>query len=314
VRILMFGRGVIASVYGWALESAGHHVEYYVRPGRVEMSSHGIELDLVDLRRRPWGEQVRTRIDTPARDSLSPDDGFDLVILSVSHHRLEEAAGFLAPRIGAATVLVFGNAWPDPEAAVAALPRDQVVWGFPGAGGGFQSDGSLRAGLLPSVKLAATDGPATPRGAAVRGAFRDAGIAVRAQPDFAGWLGVHFVADAGVHALGLRLGTMSLLVGNTAGLREALRTSQELLPLLEAKGIDLARHRTATAGIRHPVAVAPALGWVTAHLAPARISLEAHNDPGATEPRAVVRDALAEARRHGIRVPLLEKSEPLLSR
>ena len=32
IKILMFGRGVIATVYGWALEQAGHDVEFYVRP------------------------------------------------------------------------------------------------------------------------------------------------------------------------------------------------------------------------------------------------------------------------------------------
>ena len=32
MKILMFGRGVIAAAYGWALERAGHEVEFYVRP------------------------------------------------------------------------------------------------------------------------------------------------------------------------------------------------------------------------------------------------------------------------------------------
>jgi len=35
MKILMFGRGVISVIYGWALEKAGHTVEFYVRPGRA---------------------------------------------------------------------------------------------------------------------------------------------------------------------------------------------------------------------------------------------------------------------------------------
>lgn len=31
MKILVFGRGVIGSQYGWALENAGHTVDFYVR-------------------------------------------------------------------------------------------------------------------------------------------------------------------------------------------------------------------------------------------------------------------------------------------
>ncbi|WP_206067276.1 hypothetical protein [Nonomuraea composti] len=43
------------------------------------------------------------------RETLPPGHDFDLIVLSVPHHRLPEAAAFLAPRVGDATVLVFGT-------------------------------------------------------------------------------------------------------------------------------------------------------------------------------------------------------------
>jgi len=55
VKILMFGRGVIATVYGWALQQAGHDVEFYVRPGRAATYGDAVDLDLLDARRRVWG-------------------------------------------------------------------------------------------------------------------------------------------------------------------------------------------------------------------------------------------------------------------
>lgn len=36
MKVLMFGRGTIATIYGWALEKSGRHVEFYVRPGRAK--------------------------------------------------------------------------------------------------------------------------------------------------------------------------------------------------------------------------------------------------------------------------------------
>ncbi|MDI5975730.1 ketopantoate reductase family protein [Amycolatopsis magusensis] len=315
MKILMFGRGVVATIYGWALEQAGHNVEFYVRPGRAATYGDAVDLDLIDARRRVWGKRVVERWPVRFREALEPDHDFDLIVLSVPHHRLAEAAAFLAPRVGHATVLVFGNLWTEPTAAVGALPPDRIAWGFPVAGGGFDADGVLRGALLPSVVFGTLGRPPTGRERAVRQAFREAGLRIKEQPDFRGWLWVHFVSDAGLLSQGLRLGSLSQLAGATGGLREGLLTGRELLPLLEARGVDLRRHRVGVLPFRAPTwLTAPALAWLTTHFALARLSLAAHSDPDAEEPREVCRDTLAEARRLGVPVPRLEAAEPLFAR
>ncbi len=315
LRILMFGRGVIATVYGWALERAGHEVEFYVRPGRAATYGGAVDLDLLDTRRRPWGQRVVERWPVRYREELAPDHDFDLIVLSVPHHRLAEAAAFLAPRVGAATVLVFGNLWAEPTAAIGALPLDRVAWGFPQAGGGFGADGVLRGALLPQAVFGTLDRPPTDRERAVRRVFREAGFRPREKPDFRGWLWVHFAFNAGVHAQGLELGSLARLAGSTDALREALLTGRELLPLLEARGVDLRRHRGGVLGLRAPAwLTAPVLAWLTAHFAPLRVNFEAHADSGTEEPREICRDTLAEARRLGVAVPRLEAAEPTFAR
>ncbi len=315
LRILMFGRGVIATVYGWALERAGHEVEFYVRPGRAAAYGGAVDLDLLDTRRRPWGQRVVEKWPVRYREEPAPDHDFDLIVLSVQHHRLAEAAAFLAPRVGAATVLVFGNLWAEPTAAIGALPLDRVAWGFPQAGGGFGADGVLRGALLPQAVFGTLDRPPTDREQAVRQVFREAGFRPREKPDFRGWLWVHFAFNAGVHAQGLKLGSLAELAGATGALREALLTGRELLPLLEARGVDLRRHRGGVLGLRAPAwLTAPVLAWLTAHFAPLRVNFEAHSDPGTEEPREICRDTLAEARRLGVAVPRLEAAEPTFAR
>lgn len=311
----MFGRGVIATMYGWALERAGHDVEFYVRPGRAAAYGETIDLDLLDARRRVWGQPVVQTWPVRYREELAPDHDFDLIVLSVQHYRLAEAAAFLAPRVGKATVLVFSNIWAEPVAAIGALPLDQVAWGFPQAGGGFGADGVLRGTLLPSVVFGTFGQPPTARERAVRQTFREAGLRVREQPDFRGWLWIHFVFNAGVHSQGLRLGSLAKLIGATGHLREALLTSRELLPLVEARGVDLRRHRGGVLPLRAPTwLTAPALAWMIAHFAPVRVNFEAHSDPEAEEARAVCFDTLAEARRLGVAVPRLEAAQPSLAR
>ncbi|MEV8438606.1 2-dehydropantoate 2-reductase N-terminal domain-containing protein [Actinosynnema sp. NPDC051121] len=311
MRILMFGRGVIATVYGRTLERAGHDVEFHVRPGRAATYGAAVDLDLIDLRRRRWGRRVVETWPVRYREALEPDHDFDLIVLSVPHHRLPEATAFLAPRVGNATVLVFGNVWSEPLDAIGDLPVDRVAWGFPLAGGGFGADGVLRGTLLPSVVFGTVDRPPTERERAVRRTFREAGFRLREQPDFRGWLWLHFASNAGLHSQGLKRGSLAELVGATADLRQALLTTRELLPLVRARGVDLRRHRGGVLPYRVPTwLTAPALAWLLANVKPIRVNFEAHSDREAEEPREICRDTLAEARRLGVPVPRLEAAEP----
>jgi 2-dehydropantoate 2-reductase len=311
MKILMFGRGPIAAVHGWALERAGHDVEFYVRPGRAATYGPAIELDLLDARKRPWGRRVVETWPVRYREELPPDHGYDLIVLSVLPHNLPEAAEFLAPRVGGATVLVFGNIWDEPLDAIGALPVEQVAWGFPQAGGGFDDDGVLRGAMLPSVVLGTIDRAPTDRERAVREVFRAARFRVQERPDFRSWLWVHYVSTAGLLAQAQRVGSMAELVGAWRELRAAMLTTRELLPLLEARGIDLRRHRATVLAFRAPAAVTGGLlALLTRYVPLLRVNFASHSDPDAREPREVCQDVLAEARRLGVATPRLAASEP----
>lgn len=189
------------------------------------------------------------------------------------------------------------------------FPANQVAWGFPGAGGGFGDDGALRGALLPMVFFGTLGRPPTERERAVREAFRQAGFRFREQPDFRGWLWIHFVQNAGLHTQSLKLGSLGKLAGAPGNVREAVLATRELLPLVEARGVDLGRHRGDVLPVRAPAwLTAPTLAWLLGHFPPVRLLLEAHANP--EELRAVCRDTLAEARRLGVAVPRLEAAEP----
>jgi len=306
MRVLMFGRGVIATLYGRVLHAAGHDVEFYVRPGRAAQYGEEVQMDWIDGRVRPFGRRRQESLRTALRESLAPEDGFDLVVLSVGHHRLAEAAAFLAPRIGQATVLVFGNLWEEPLAAVAPLPAEQLVFGFPQAGGGFDGNGVLQGALLSSVVIGATGASLTRREHDVLSVFEQAGLAVRQEKDLRGWLWLHFIADAGMFAQAARSGSLASMVGDARALREAFLTTRELLPIVQARGVDLRLHRGAVLAYRFPRLVATVAGWATACVPIARSSLAAHTDPHTAEMRAVLQDTRRRARELDIPIPRLE--------
>ena len=305
MRIVMFGRGVIATIYGRVFEAAGHDVEFYVRPGRAAEYGDEVRMDWIDGRCKPFGRQVRESFHTRLRETIDPSDGFDLIVLSVGHHRLAEAAAFLAPRLGAATVLVFGNLWEEPLSAVAPLPADHIVFGFPQAGGGFTDGGELSGALLPSVIIGTTGTSLLPREQTVLTAFEKTGLAVRQEKDIRGWLWLHFIADAGMFAQALRSGSLAKMSGDRRAFRDAFVTTRELLPVLEARGVDLTQHRGAMMPFRFPRLVAAVSGCATALIPMAQRSLAAHTNPHAAEPTAVLHDTQREARRLNIPTPRL---------
>lgn len=304
----MFGRGVIATIYGRVLDAAGHDVEFYVRPGRVAEYGDEVQLDWIDGRRKPLGRRVRESHRTRLRESLDEAHDFDLIILSVGHHRVAEAAAFLAPRLGTATVLVLGNLWEEPLTAVAPLPADRVVFGFPQAGGGFRDDGVLWGAMLSSVVVGASEASPGWREQEIFGASRQAGLTIRQQKDMRGWLWLHFIADAGMFDQGVRSGSLANMIGDRRAFRDAFLTTRELIPVLTARGVDLRRHRTAMMLYRLPRLAATVTGWATRLVPIAQRSLAAHTDPHAAEAQAVIRDTLSEARRLGIPTPRLERS------
>jgi len=314
MKILMFGRGAIASVYGWALERAGHEVEFYVRPGRAAEYGDTIDLDLLDARRSPRVKRVVERWPVRYRETLDPVHEFDLIVVSVSHERLPQALEFLAPRLGRATILIFGNVWVEPLEVIRGLPADQVAWGFPGSGGAFGPGGVLRAGLLSSVMFGTFGKPPTQRELAVRQLFREAGLSPTENADFRSWLWMHFIVDAGLHSQGVRLGSLSDLVGSRAGFRAAFLAGRELLPVLRARGADPRSGRAQSSLLRAPTwLTASAMAWATAHVRFARLAFAVHSDPDAEEPKAICRDALAEARRLGIATTRLAQAESFFS-
>lgn len=312
MKILMFGRGAIAVGYGWALERAGHEIEFFVRPGRAAEYGDTVDVDLLDARSGLPGIHIHETWSVRLRESLEPDHDFDLIVLSVGHHRLSEAAVFLAPRVGQATVLILGNIFVEPLQAIGDLPIDQLAWGFPGGGGGFDKSGGFHGALAPQGTMGKFGLSLSDREVETRQVLRDAGFRFKEQADLYGWLLLHFIADAGIHAQGLRLGTLSRLAGSRKDLREALLTTRELLPILKARGID--PHRAGTMLYRAPVwLTAPLLAAATKYVPLARRALEVHDDPDAPEQRVICRDALAEARRLGIPAPRLASAEALFA-
>jgi 2-dehydropantoate 2-reductase len=310
MKILIFGRGVIGTLYGWALEKAGHSVEFYVRPGRVAEYGSVLPLKFYDARTELKGERIEEHWAIRMREDLPADHDYEIILVSVQHYRFDEAAAYLRHRAGKATILIFNNFWKDPQASASSLPMDQIAWGFPAAGGGFSKDGVLSGALFNRVEFGTFGANPTERELAVYDLFRKSGFKIQQHRDFREWLWVHFVLDAGILSQALQAGgSIKRVMSSTTHGRNAILNIRELLPVLQARGVDLKAHALKLAVARLPLWLGSlALLMIVKFNAPMRASVESHANP--EELRRVCRDVLDEARKLGISVPRLEAAEP----
>ena len=310
MKILMFGRGVISVLYGWALEKAGHAVEFYVRPSRAAQYGPAVTFEMLDARRSITGTQINESWAIRMREDLPADHDYDLIIVSVQHYRFEEVAVFLGPRTGNATVLLFNNFWVEPQQAASTFPAERLAWGFPQAGGGFGEDGVLRGALLGKVFFGTFLTDPGLSELAVRELFTQAGFGIVEQRDFRSWLFVHFALNCGVLAEALKAGSMPRVFASGSHRRDVILNIRELVPLLAARSVDLKDQWSYLAPLRLPTwLLGPVMGLAPKLLAPLRVMLNNHTN--IEELRSTCRDVLTEARRINVNVPRLEAASLL---
>ena len=88
MRILIVGKGIIGTIYGWALTAAGLDVVHYVRKGTT-LNPAGLSMDILDERK---GYQKYNKTVYPLKTIESLDDGsnFDLVLVPTNWIQTQE--------------------------------------------------------------------------------------------------------------------------------------------------------------------------------------------------------------------------------
>ncbi|WP_405107976.1 2-dehydropantoate 2-reductase N-terminal domain-containing protein [Paenibacillus sp. FSL K6-1217] len=231
MRILFFGRGVISTQYAWAFEQAGHTVEFYVRPGRKEAFGSSIELEMWDARR---GKQlIQESWNVKLHEEIRPN--YDLIIVSVNTEQLPAATQLLSTTAGSTPVLIFNNLWQDLKSSISPLSMDNVVFGFPGGGGGIE-DNRLRGGFLKMLFLEQPRAGTEPINNLVKALFESAHFKINWIKDMQSWLWNHFAMNAAMETEVLRLGSFAALMNDSQSFANVGRNMREIIPVIKARG------------------------------------------------------------------------------
>jgi 2-dehydropantoate 2-reductase len=274
MKILIFGTGVIGTIYGNILSQVGNDVTHYVRSGKKKTLESGIQIHLLDGRsKKPVQETILYK--PKVVESFSHADQYDLVIVSVRHYQLDSVLPILKDNIGTADLLIFNGNWKGLEDVDKYFPRSKYLWGYPVAGGGYNAKG-LNAALLDNVILGELDGKTTPRLERIQKIFEAAGLKAEIQTNILHWLWVHFAFNCGLIAAAFKAGGPDELLNSIPRLHDGILAGRETLAVCEARGVDVKSFEDAKA-FYQPAWLGAAAFWMIMKTSlPARKIVETH--------------------------------------
>lgn len=190
MRILIYGAGVIGSVFAARLHLAGYDVTVLARGQRLEaLRQNGIVL-------HPYGSRKAEIAHVKVIDCLTPNDRYDYILVAMQRTQVDSVLEPLAANASANIVLIVNTAagyadW------LRAVGKDRLMIGFPSAGGErrggevhyFVGHGLMR--MLQTTTFGELDGQKTKRLQTLIGMFRHAHIPCVSCPDMDAWQKTH---------------------------------------------------------------------------------------------------------------------------
>lgn len=240
MNILVYGAGVLGSLYAARLHEAGHEVALLARGQRLaDLREHGVVLENAMT-------DERTVTHVPVVAALAPDDAYDLVLVVMRKNQVGAVLPILAANAATPNVLFMMNNAAGSDVLVDALGEERVLLGFPGAGG--ERDGYVVRYIAqegkPSPIIGEIDGTMSTRLLRIADVLGQISSAVECSDNIDDWLKTHValvspIANALYMAGGdiIRLAeTRDALVLLVRGVREGFRVLQALdVPVIPRK-------------------------------------------------------------------------------
>lgn len=232
-RILIVGAGVLGTVYGVKLSTAGHDVSVLERsPSRIAaLRASGLVIE-------PLGGGAREVATASVLTELGPGDRFDLAIVIARKTHLASILEALGPTDIPTVLFMVSNA--DGPDAITDRIGKRAALGFPGAGGRLVDDVvrySIPPSFMQSTMLGEPDGTMTARLSSLQRLFASAGFSAKISTDMDAWLKSH---EAFVSATGNATyvaGSGAALAADRDLLTLNIRAIREIHTAMDAAGI-----------------------------------------------------------------------------
>lgn len=188
MKIMVFGAGVLGSLYSARLKLAGNEVSILARGKRLtQILKNGIVLE-----QALTGEQVK--IPMPVVECLGTEDRYDLIVVLVKKNQIPSVLPVLAANRGTPNILIMVNNASGYDEWSQAVGRERLVLGFAGAGGfrhGHVVLYTVVSRLLQPTTFGEPAGSRSPRLRSIMKVFHDAGFPTAFTSDMDAWQKTH---------------------------------------------------------------------------------------------------------------------------
>jgi ketopantoate reductase len=315
MKILVLGAGVVGTTYAWQLSNAGHDVSLLVRESkREQVERAGIHIRYRDERLKT-SQSMEVTYRPAVVDQFQAHDDFDLIIVSVRAHQLDEILSELAAGSGRADILFFGNNWWGEERIRQFLPPEKYFFGFSRLVGGWRSDIGIECIFFDNPELVTmlgeSDGKVTPRLQKLHQLFEKAGLRPVISPDILGWLSIHYVEFLGVIGGIRKAGSFDAFVDSSVLIKDSILATRESLDVCRAHGVDF--KKAAPSNIRMiesiPIFLLTPLVKMQYRAPSIKKFFEENIEHGMEEINCQFGDVTSEAGRLGVKIPHLVEFE-----
>lgn len=237
MRTLVFGAGPIGRWLSLHLHQAGSDVTLLAR-GKTYESIHKDGVALVD---GFTGEKKIAQVKLV--EKLETEDRYDLVLVAMRKSSRLAVCPILADNQSLENILFLGNDVSGFHQYLDYLPKEKILLGFPGAGGGWDGDdlvfvdGDKPRDKGGSLYIGEIDGEIRERSDQIKDFFEGAGIPVSLEEDIDGWLKYHFAFMAPTAGVVLMHdGDVKAVAADISALRKYIRACREAGDVLQGVG------------------------------------------------------------------------------
>ena len=236
MKTLIIGAGPLGSLYACLLHKAGKDVTILARNKHYEfLKENGIVL-LNEFTQEKIIEKVNVV------DSLSDDDFYELVIVIMRKNSIKNVLPILNRNKKIQNILFMGNNTLGFDEYLNYLPKEKVLFGFPGGGGSridhivHYIDSEKPNGKRMSITLGEIDGKIRERTRSIQHLFEFSDVPVNIVDDMDSWLKYHVAFVHPIAGVLLKSGCNYKLAKDKDMIRTYIRAVKEGGRVLKALG------------------------------------------------------------------------------
>lgn len=227
MKTLIFGAGPLGSLYACLFRKAGKDVTILARNEHYNfLKENGIVL---------FNEFTQEKIIEKVKvvDSLNENDSYDLVIVLMRKNSLKNIFPVLSKNKTIPNFLFMGNNALGFDEYLKYLPREKVLFGFPGGGGSrinhvvHYVDSEKPNGKRLSITIGEIDGKTRDRTNQIKKLFESSGVPVNVVDEMDSWLKYHVAFVNPIAGALLKAGDNYKLAKDNTIIRTYLRAVKE---------------------------------------------------------------------------------------